>query len=112
LDCGNEIVENRKVLFCSHNFEFEQLKKLKNNSTTTTAATTSIIIMKLLPSTFFTSVAFAQSRNLQTSGTTDLETKWAIDENLTSEYTASSNKFVMTYMQPLQAPSTSMITCR
>jgi len=54
--------------------------------------------MKLFISAFLTSVAVAQGRNLQTSGTTtDLETKWAIDENPSSVYTASSNMFVMTY---------------
>ena len=51
--------------------------------------------MKLLLSTILTSVAFAQGRNLLTGS--ELQQKWALDENPSSEYTASSNKFVMTY---------------
>jgi len=51
--------------------------------------------MKIFLGTILTSVVFAQGRNLNT--VSELQQKWALDENPSSNYTASDNKFVMTY---------------
>ena len=50
--------------------------------------------MKLFLSTFLTSVAFTQGRNLETGD--ELQQKWNL-ENPTTEYTAETNKFTMVY---------------